>query len=193
MRSLAGFVLLFAASGISCALAQETQKPRLGHAPTEGELRKWEAPALPDGTGLPKGSGSALVGKPIFLRRCAGCHGEHGEGHDPVGPQLVGGIGSLASKQPALTVGSYWPYATSVWDYIHRAMPYYPNPGTLSADETYAVTAYILSQNHIIGEGEVMDQSSLPKVHMPNRNGFIADPRPDLPARTHGIGTGGRP
>jgi hypothetical protein len=175
------FLALLACSALSGTVAQTTAD-HLGRTPTKEELRKWESPILPDGTGLPIGSGNAVRGEAIFVTKCAGCHGTHGEGHDPVGPQLVGGIGSLGTQNPVLTVGSYWPYSTSVWDYIHRAMPYYPSPGTLSVDETYAVTAYILYLNQIIAKDEVMNQLTLPKVHMPNRNGFIADPRPDVHA-----------
>jgi cytochrome c len=97
----------------------------------------------------------------------------------PQGPQLVGGIGSLASGNPVRTIGSYWPYATSVWDYIHRAMPQ-DRPGSLSADDTYAVTAFLLNRNKIIQADEVMNKESLPKVRMPNREGFVADARPDV-------------
>ncbi len=91
----------------------------------------------------------------------------------------MGGIGSLASSRPLKTIGSYWPYATSVWDYIHRAMPY-GKPGTLTPDETYAVTAFLLYRNDIIQQNEVMNKETLPKVRMPNRDGFVPDPRPDV-------------
>ena len=100
----------------------------------------------------------------------------------PRGPQdiLVGGRGSLATARPLKTIGSYWPYATTVWDYVRRAMPF-DHPGTLSADDVYAVTAYVLFLNGIVGEQDVIDAQSLPKIQMPNRNGFVPDPRPDIP------------
>jgi cytochrome c len=97
-------------------------------------------------------------------------------------PKLSGGIGSLKADRPEKTVGSYWPYATTLWDYIHRAMPF-DHPGTLSNDEVYSATAYVLFLNGIIGERDVMDQTSLPRVAMPNRSGFVADPRPDIPRK----------
>ena len=181
MRKAGALLILLVASGLSCLFAQNAAE-HIGRVPMAEELRKWESPILPNGKGLPIGSGSAVHGEIVFVNKCAGCHGMHGEGHDPVGPQMVGGIGSLGTPNPVLTVGSYWPYSTSVWDYVHRAMPYYPNPGTLSVDETYSVTAYILYLNRIIAREEVMDQQSLPKVRMPNRNGFVSDPRPDVHA-----------
>lgn len=181
MREIGALLVLFA-SGLSYLYAQGAAE-QLGRIPTKEELRKWETPILPSGAGLPIGSGSARQGEAIFAHRCAGCHGTRGDGRDPVGPQLVGGIGSLGTRDPVLTVGSYWPYSTSVWDYIHRAMPYYPNPGTLSADETYSVVAYIFYLNHIIARDELMNQQTLPRVQMPNRNGFVSDPRPDVKAK----------
>jgi hypothetical protein len=151
-----------------------------GHSPTADETRKWESIILPDGNGLPRGGGTASQGEQIYARKCAGCHGDGGEGHAAVGPKLVGGIGTLASKNPVRTVGSYWPYSTSVWDYIRRAMPYYPDPGTLSYDETYSVTAYLLYLNNIVAKTDRLDQDTLPKINMPNRNGFVRDTRPDV-------------
>ena len=183
MRSLPFFCLLVLGSGGFHLLAQIPHQPTIGRSPTPSEMKFWSVPIAPTGRGLPAGRGNALQGRTVFLRKCAGCHGDLGEGHDPVGPQLVGGIGSLATTHPVLTVGSYWPYSTSVWDYIHRAMPYYPDPGTLTADETYAVTAYILELNGLIGRMEEMNGITLPKVKMPNRDGFVDDPRPDVHPR----------
>jgi hypothetical protein len=155
----------------------------LGHAPTGDELGRWDAAVLPDGTGLPHGTGTAKEGEPIYRARCASCHGAHGDGTDELGPQLVGGVGTLASKKPVLTVGSYWPYSTSVWDYIHRAMPY-PKPGSRTADETYGLTAYLLYLNGIVKGEQALNEHTLPAVHMPNRNGFVPDPRPDVRGTT---------
>ena len=109
------------------------------------------------------------------------CHGAKGEGAAAY-PALVGGMGTLASARPLKTIGSYWPYATTVFDYIRRAMPY-TAPGSLTPDQTYAVTAYLLAQNKIIDEQAVLDQHNLANVVMPNRNGFIDDPRPDVANR----------
>ncbi len=115
----------------------------------------------------------------MYRDKCASCHGPNGDGNQLQGPQLVGGVGSLATDNPVRTVGSFWPYATTVWDYIHRAMPL-NLPGSLSADDTYAVTAFLLNRNKIIQPDEVMSNETLPKVRMPNRDGFIPDARPDV-------------
>lgn len=180
MYRLGMFALLCSLLGVLCLLAQSMSKDdHLGRRPQAEELRRWETAILPDGTGLPVGSGKAVQGERVYSEKCSGCHGDKGEGRDPLGPQLVGGIGTLGSENPVLTVGSYWPYSTSVWDYIHRAMPYY-RPGTLSTHDTYAVTAYILYLNGIVSKDQIMNQETLPKVKMPNRDGFIADPRPDV-------------
>ena len=177
LRSGLFFCGLLFAAGTVCVGA-ETARRALGRAPTREEVLQWDHAVLPDGTGLPHGSGTAVQGEKVYSQNCAACHGARGEGTDELGPQLVGGVGSLKSKTPVLTVGSYWPYSTSVWDYIHRAMPY-SKPGSLTADETYAVTAYILYLNGIVKKDEVLNERTLPTVHMPNRDGFIPDPRPD--------------
>ena len=137
----------------------------------------WALAIAPDGSGLPEGSGTVVAGREVFKARCSKCHGEKAEG--AVGPTLVGGQGTLATAKPLKTVGSYWPYATTVWDYINRAMPF-DQPGLLKPAEVYAVVAYILNLNGIIGNDQVMDAKSLPKVKMPNRDGFVSDPRPDV-------------
>lgn len=155
----------------------------LGHAPTTRELRQGDITALRDGTGLPAGSGTPIEGEKVYRQKCASCHGDNGQGYAPLGARLVGGFGTLRSDNPILTVGSYWPYATTVWDYIHRAMPY-PQPGTLSANETYAVTAFLLFKNGIIKKNDIMNKKSLPKVQMPNRSGFVPDARPDTRCST---------
>ena len=149
----------------------------LGRAPHAGELRAIDIEVLPDGRGLPPGRGTADAGKTIYAARCTVCHGATGK----EGPQdvLVGGQGTLNTAKPLKTVGSYWPYATTLWDYINRSMPF-DHPATLPADQVYATTAYVLFINGIIGERDVMDQDSLPKVKMPNRAGFVPDTRPDV-------------
>ena len=167
-------VVILAGAGI---LAAQSPKYGVGRAPTEEQIRGLGTAIAPDGTGLPPGSGTVAAGREIFAVRCAKCHGEKANGD--VGPALVGGQGTLATAKPLKTVGSYWPYATTVWDYISRAMPF-DQPGLLKPPEVYAVVAYILSINGIIATDQVMDAKSLPKVKMPNRNGFVSDPRPDV-------------
>lgn len=133
----------------------------------------------PDGMGLPPGSGTAAQGASIFADKCSVCHGASGEGTSAA-PRLVDPT-PFHTGVTAPTIGNYWPYATTVWDYINRAMPFNA-PGSLTADEVYAVTAYLLAQNQIIGEDDVMNATSLPEVNMPNVNGFTSpDPRPDVP------------
>lgn len=151
----------------------------VGHAPSADQIEQQDITVLPNGEGLPAGTGTPDQGEVIYKEKCAACHGQNGEGKPPTGVTLVGGIGTLATSKPLKTIGSYWPYATSVWDYIHRSMPY-AEPGTLSSDETYAVTAFLLYKNGIIPRDQVMDKQTLPKVRMPNRDGFIPDSRPDV-------------
>jgi S-disulfanyl-L-cysteine oxidoreductase SoxD len=149
----------------------------VGRTPRPDELKAIDIEVTPDGRGLPPGSGTASAGKAVYTSRCETCHGPTGK----EGPQdiLAGGQGSLATATPQKTVGSYWPYATTLWDYIHRAMPF-EHPGTMTTDEVYAATAYVLFLNGIVAEQDVLDQATLPRVKMPNRTGFTADPRPDV-------------
>jgi S-disulfanyl-L-cysteine oxidoreductase SoxD len=150
-----------------------------GHVATVEEIRAINIDVRPDGSGLPAGSGTADQGQPIFAQKCAACHGASGEGSS-VAPKLVDPTPFMTGVT-APTIGNYWPYATTVWDYINRAMPF-DMPGSLSPDEVYALTAYLLSENQIIAASEVIDARSLPKVNMPNAAGFASpDPRPDAP------------
>jgi cytochrome c len=149
----------------------------VGRSPTPEEVRAWELTIPPDGQGLPPGKGTAALGQKVFAARCAACHGETGE--DPNFSSLVGGQSTLATDHPIQTIGSFWQYATTLWSYIRRAQPF-DSPGSLTADQVYAVTAYLLYRNGIIGEQEVMDATTLPRVKMPNRDGFVLDPRPDV-------------
>ena len=149
----------------------------VGRSATPEEIRDLGAAIAPDGTGLPEGSGTVAAGREVFAAQCARCHGPSGEGG--VGAVLVGGQGTLRTPKPLKTVGSFWPYATSVWDYVNRAMPF-DKPGLLRPAEVYAVVAYVLNLNGIVGDDQVIDAKSLPKVRMPNRDGFVPDPRPDV-------------
>jgi hypothetical protein len=164
-----------------CLGAAQTPQYNLGRPATAKEIRKRDISVAPDGTGLPVGHGSVEEGRFIYKALCGGCHGDHGQGFGDYAP-LVGGQGSLKSKDPVLTVGSYWPYATTIWDYTRRAMPY-PQPGTLTPNETYAVTGFILYMNGIVDEKAELNEKTLPKVKMPNRDGFVPDPRPDVPIK----------
>jgi mono/diheme cytochrome c family protein len=172
----AGIALLLVAAG---ALPVSAQLPTygVGRTPTAAEVQAWDRTIPSDGQGLPPGSGTATLGKAIYAERCASCHGEKGE--ESKYNRLVGGQGSLATDKPIKTVGSFWPYATTLWSYIRRAQPF-DDPGSLTPDQVYAVTAYLLHLNGIIGEQDVMDAKTLPLVKMPNRDGFVPDPRPDV-------------
>jgi cytochrome c len=157
------------ATTFASAFAAET--PSLGRVATPEEVAPWDISIGPDGVGLPPGSGTAKQGEAIYAAKCGACHGEKGGGKP--NDQLVGGQGSLAGDRPALkTVGSFWPYATTVFDYVRRAMPYNESK-SLSNDEVYAVVAYILNLNGIIADDDTMDQQTLRKVKMPNRDGFV--------------------
>jgi cytochrome c len=176
LRKLLLWALCFVAWN---SLHAQTKPLGIGRPASTEELKQRDITTLPSGAGLPEGKGTAAQGEAVYRDKCASCHGPNGEGNLPQGPQLVGGIGTLATDSPIRTVGSFWPYATSVWDYIHRAMPQ-NQPGSLSADDTYAVTAFLLNRNKIIEADEVMNKESLPKVRMPNRDGFVPDARPDV-------------
>ena len=149
-----------------------------GKPATAEEIAGWDIDIAPNGAGLPPGSGTVAQGKELFDRLGAKCHGAKGEGGDA--PALVGGIGSLNTDTPMKTVGSYWPYATTLFDYIRRAMPA-DKPQSLAPDEVYALCAYLLYLNGIVPKDAVMDADTLPQVVMPNHAGFTSpDPRPDV-------------
>lgn len=144
--------------------------PKLGQAAGDIEIAVVDIDIAPDGDGLPKGKGTVADGVEVYMEKCASCHGSRGEGGSA--SALTGGIGSLTTNAPVKTVGSYWPYATALFDYVRRAMPY-DKPMTLTNDETWAVTTYVLWLNGVIGRTDVMNAQTLPKVRMPNRDGFI--------------------
>ena len=153
----------------SPAFAQ--QSPNLGKAISVEDLAAWDISVGPDGAGLPPGSGTVKQGEAVFAAKCQACHGEKGAGTP--NDRLVGGQGSLpGDKPPVKTVGSYWPYATTLFDYIRRAMPFNESK-SLTSDEVYGVVAYLLNLNGVIPESETMNAQSLPKVTMPNREGFV--------------------
>jgi mono/diheme cytochrome c family protein len=146
--------------------------PNLGRVATAEEVAGWDISIPPSGAGLPAGSGTARQGATVYAAKCLACHGEKGAGKPA--DALVGGIGSLATAQPVRTVGSYWPYATTLFDYVRRAMPI-DHPLSLTNDEVYAVSAYILYLNGIVAEDAPMTAMTLPLVKMPNRDGFVSD------------------
>ncbi len=161
---------------LPAALAAQSGTTGLGSEPTAEELGDAGYTVFPDGKGLPEGRGTVGEGKAVYQQFCAACHGRNAEGDEAAA--LVGGRDSLTSERPRKTVESYWPYATSLWDYIRRSMPY-ESPGSLSDDEIYAVVAHLLHLGGIVGGDAVLDRETLPKVEMPNRDGFVPDDRPD--------------
>lgn len=144
--------------------------PNLGRTASAEEIAAWDISIPPSGAGLSAGSGSVTQGAAVYAAKCESCHGEKGAGKPA--DALVGGIGTLASKNPVRTVGSYWPYATTLFDFVRRAMPT-TAPLSLTDDEVYAVSAYILNLNGIIAADAVMNAHTLPQVKMPNRDGFV--------------------
>jgi cytochrome c len=172
MRSRFRFLApLLAIAACTDAAAQASNYKNVGRAPTSQEMQAMDIAVGTDGKELPPGSGTAKKGAALFAQKCVACHGENQEGSAQA-PALVGGKGTLTSLRPKMTAGSYWPFATTIFDYIRRAMPRYQE-GSLKADEVYSLTAFILFRNDIIKEDEVIDATSLPKIKMPNRDGFI--------------------
>lgn len=173
------FLITCASIALAIAALGQNQQYNVGRPATPEEIRALDISVAPDGSGLPKGRGSVVQGQHLYENLCANCHGDRGQGMLQY-PALAGGEGTLKSSNPVRTVGSYWPYATTVWDYIHRKMPY-ARPGTLTPDETYALTAFVLYLNGIVDRNAELNETRLPRVKMPNRNGFVPDPRPDVP------------
>ena len=175
LRAVAAALLCAA----SAAIDAQTARYSFGSTPSQTELDRFYA-VMPDGRGLPPGSGSVEQGKVVYTEQCVACHGANLQGG--IGDRLIGGRGTLVNNDPAKapmkTIESYWPYATTIFDYVKRTMPF-NTPDSLSNDQVYAVTAYILSEAKIVPPETVLDAVSLAAVKMPNRDGFIPDPRPE--------------
>lgn len=163
MPNFLGLILLL------CPFALAQESPGLGVPASPEEVAGWDISIGPEGENLPAGSGTVAQGASIYAAKCFACHGPDGEG--ATNDRLAGGHGSLGTDSAIKTVGSYWPYATTVFDYVRRAMPF-QQPGTLSDDEVYALTAYLLNINGIIDESEILNAETLPAIEMPNRDGF---------------------
>jgi cytochrome c len=167
-------LLAWLVAGVSLAVAGEDFG--IGRAASPSEIAGWDIDVAPDGAGLPPGGGAVREGEMIFAQKCASCHGAHGEGK-PM-DRLSGGSGTIRTAKPVKTVGSYWPFATTLFDFVRRAMPF-DAPQSLSPSEVYAVSAYVLFLNNLVPNAAVLDAQSLPKVAMPNRNAFVSDYKPD--------------
>ena len=176
MRNCAVAVLMPAAF-VFAAYAQAQSPYGIGRVATPGEIAGWNIDIGHDGRGLPPGSGTVSRGREVFDQQCASCHGDKGEGS--VGDRLVGGQGTLGTAKPVRTVGSYWPYAPTLFDYIRRAMPQNA-PQSLGNEDVYAVSAYILHLNGLLPADATLDAKSLAVIKMPNREKFTDDPRPDV-------------
>jgi mono/diheme cytochrome c family protein len=175
LNSLATCIAMLVIATLVVAPGALAQTPQLGQPIAPADIAPWDISIAPDGTGLPPGRGTATQGEAIYAAKCQACHGEKGTGKP--NDTLAGGMGSLApDKVPLKTVGSFWPYATTLFDYVRRAMPFQESQ-SLTSDELYAVSAYILNLNGIVGANDVLDAQSLPKVRMPNQDGFIPFPR----------------
>jgi S-disulfanyl-L-cysteine oxidoreductase SoxD len=163
--------LIAATALIFMPMATLAEGPGLGRTATPEEITAWDISIGPDGAGLPPGSGTPKQGEMVYAAKCLACHGEKGSGKP--NDQLVGGLGSLPGNQPPVkTVGSFWPYATTLFDYVRRAMPLNAAK-SLTDYEVYAVSAYILELNGVIADSDTINAQTLPKVQMPNRDGFI--------------------
>ena len=182
-RLIAGAVLTAVLAPVASAAGEES-KPTgywgFGEAASEAQIAGWDIDIRPDGNGLPPGSGSVEHGEMLYDEQCAECHGTFGEGEGRY-PALAGGVDSLQDARPHRTVGSYWPYVSTLWDYVHRAMPF-TAPQSLSDDEVYAIVAYVLYLNELVEDDFVATQDNLASVRLPNEPNFIAEQRPDVKA-----------
>src|SRR5271169_2773024 len=184
MRANLALGSVLAALAVNCALRATGlagEPYGIGRAATPEEIAGWNIDVSPDGAGLPPGHGGVSEGRAIYNEKCAACHGAHGEGK-PM-DRIAGGFGTVFDAKPEKTVGSYWPYATTLFDYVRRAMPF-DAPQSLTPDEVYAVCAYVLYLNKLVPQDAVLDAQTLPKIEMPNRSHFVSGftPRPGGPA-----------
>ncbi|WFU75340.1 cytochrome c [Bradyrhizobium sp. CB2312] len=164
-------------AGIWVNAAQAQSPFGIGRPATAAEVAGWNIDVGRDGSNLPKGSGSVAHGREVYAQQCASCHGDKGEGG--LGDRLAGGQGTIGTAKPVRTVGSYWPYAPTLFDYIRRAMPQNA-PQSLGDDDVYAVSAYVLNLNGLVGADAILDAKSLAAIRMPNRDKFVGDARPDV-------------
>lgn len=169
------------ATGVVTAQADEL---KLGRPATAEEIAAWDIDVRPDGKGLPDGQGDVTTGEQVFAERCASCHGDFAEGVDRW-PVLAGGFQTLHSDRPVKTIGSYWPYLSTVWDYVNRAMPF-GDAQSLTPDEVYAITAYLLYANDLVDDEFVLSKDNFTEVRLPNEANFIEDSRPDTPMLSDG-------
>ena len=178
LPALALALLVTGAAAFAAEVAAAADSPKLGKPVSEADLKAWDIAILPDGTNLPPGSGTAVQGAKIYGEKCVACHAENGKGGGAPGAGALAGGESLSNGIDTVkTIGNYYAYATTIFDYTRRAMPF-NMPRSLTDDEVYALTAYILSLNKLIGENDVMDAKTLPQVKMPNRDNYIL-PYPD--------------
>ena len=177
-RLINRIVMMTMISLISFSVLAQVDKYAIGASASEEEISGWDIDVRPDGQGLPVGSGSVVDGEILYEEKCASCHGSFGEGMDRW-PILAGGVDSLTEDRPEKTVGSYWPFVSTLWDYIHRAMPFL-QPQSLKDDEVYAITAYVLYLNDLIGGDFVLSKDNFTSVKLSNEPAFIDDPRPDV-------------
>jgi hypothetical protein len=188
-KSLKATALLSAAAlaltfSLSLSGARAAEGYGLGREALPEEVEAWDIDIRPDGKGLPEGSGTVAEGEQLFADNCAFCHGDFGEGIDRW-PVLAGGFDSLNGTNPVKTIGSYWPYLSTVYDYIYRAMPF-GNAQSLEPDQVYAITAYILYLNYLMEEDGELSRENFTDITMPNEENFFMDPRPDVPTLAQG-------
>ncbi|SOC03384.1 cytochrome c [Stappia indica] len=180
-RSLKSAALVLALAVVG-SMPASAGKLGLGTPATSEEVAGWDIDVRPDGQGLPEGRGTVAEGEAIFSEQCAACHGDFGEGAGRW-PVLAGGAGSLSSHDPVKTIGSYWPYLSTVYDYVYRAMPF-GNAQSLSPDETYAIVAYLLYLNDVVTDEEFeLSKENFSSIKMPNEDGFIDDTRSEEPMK----------
>jgi len=182
MSKYRNLLLGLAVAGTLCGTSAYAGPFGLGREALPEEVEAWNTDVRPDGQGLPEGSGSVADGETVFAEQCAVCHGDFAEGVDRW-PVLAGGHGTLKSQNPVKTIGSYWPYLSTVYDYIERAMPF-GNARSLSSDEIYGIVAYLLYMNDLVDDEFVLSKDNFTEVHLPNEANFIADDRPDTPSVT---------